>query len=61
MEERIGWQGQNESQIVGEEKRNGILVLKILLENLMYFPTLCPRVEFIAVLALFLHQMKSAG
>ena len=26
MEERIGWRGQNESQIVGEEKRNGRLV-----------------------------------
>ena len=25
MEERTGWQGQNESQIVGEEKRNGRL------------------------------------
>ena len=24
--ERTGWQGQNESQIVGEEKRNGRLV-----------------------------------
>ena len=26
MEKRTGWQGQNESQIVGEEKRNGRLV-----------------------------------
>ena len=26
MEERTGWRGQNESQIVGEEKRNGRLV-----------------------------------
>ena len=26
MEERTGWQGQNESQIVGEEKRNDRLV-----------------------------------
>ena len=26
MEDRIGWRGQNESQIVGEEKRNGRLV-----------------------------------
>ena len=26
MEERTGWQGWNESQIVGEEKRNGRLV-----------------------------------
>ena len=26
MEERTGWRGQNESQIVGEEKRNGGLV-----------------------------------
>ena len=26
MEERTGWQGQNESQIVGEEKRKGRLV-----------------------------------
>ena len=26
MEERTGWQGQNESQIVGEDKRNGRLV-----------------------------------
>ena len=26
MEERTEWQGQNESQIVGEEKRNGRLV-----------------------------------
>ena len=26
MEERIGWRGQKESQIVGEEKRNGRLV-----------------------------------
>ena len=26
MEERTGWQGQNESQIVREEKRNGRLV-----------------------------------
>ena len=26
MEERTGWQGQNESQIVGQEKRNGRLV-----------------------------------
>ena len=26
MEERTGWQGQNKSQIVGEEKRNGRLV-----------------------------------
>ena len=25
MEERTGWRGQNESQIVGEEKRNGRL------------------------------------
>ena len=25
MEKRIGWRGQNESQIVGEEKRNGRL------------------------------------
>ena len=26
MEERTGWRGQNESQIVGEEKKNGRLV-----------------------------------
>ena len=26
MEERTGWRGQNENQIVGEEKRNGRLV-----------------------------------
>ena len=26
MEERTGWRGQNESQIVAEEKRNGRLV-----------------------------------
>ena len=26
MEERTGWRGQNESQIIGEEKRNGRLV-----------------------------------
>ena len=26
MEERTGWRGQNESQIAGEEKRNGRLV-----------------------------------
>ena len=26
MEERTGWRGQNESQVVGEEKRNGRLV-----------------------------------
>ena len=26
MEERTGWQGQNESQIVGEDKKNGRLV-----------------------------------
>ena len=26
MEERSGWRGQNQSQIIGEEKRNGILV-----------------------------------
>ena len=26
MEERTGWQGQNESQIIGEEKKNGRLV-----------------------------------
>ena len=26
MKERIGWRGQNESQIVGEEKKNGRLV-----------------------------------
>ena len=26
MEERTGWRGQNESRIVGEEKRNGRLV-----------------------------------
>ena len=26
MEERTGWRGQNESQIVGKEKRNGRLV-----------------------------------
>ena len=26
MEERTEWRGQNESQIVGEEKRNGTLV-----------------------------------
>ena len=26
MEERTGWRGQNESQIMGEEKRNGRLV-----------------------------------
>ena len=26
MEERTGWRGQNKSQIVGEEKRNGRLV-----------------------------------
>ena len=26
MEERTGWRGQNESQTVGEEKRNGRLV-----------------------------------
>ena len=26
LEERTGWRGQNESQIVGEEKRNGRLV-----------------------------------
>ena len=26
MEERTGWRGQNQSQIVGEEKRNGRLV-----------------------------------
>ena len=26
MEERTGWQGQNESQIGGEEKKNGRLV-----------------------------------
>ena len=26
MEERTGWRGQNESQIRGEEKRNGRLV-----------------------------------
>ena len=26
MEERKGWRGQDESQIVGEEKRNGRLV-----------------------------------
>ena len=26
MEERTGWRGQNESQIVGEERKNGRLV-----------------------------------
>ena len=26
MEERTGWRGQNESQIIGEEKKNGRLV-----------------------------------
>ena len=26
MEERTGWRGQNKSQIIGEEKRNGRLV-----------------------------------
>ena len=26
MKERTGWRGQNESQIIGEEKRNGRLV-----------------------------------
>ena len=26
MEERTGWQGQNESQIIAEEKKNGRLV-----------------------------------
>ena len=27
MKEKTGWQGQNEKQIVGEEKRNGRLVV----------------------------------